>query len=140
MASMKTRFSYILLIVFLAFLPDSLLQGQETRRKLNLPPMKTGMSVMPAISNQVKINFSLEGIQTFSINTLEGEFTKLSIQGFSSQSVIGSPELPSLNKLIEIPIGAPQAGPHISHKDECRDEPTERGDGSDSFRPRDLQN
>jgi len=106
MESIKTRFTYILLIVFLALLPDSVLLGQDLRRNLDLPPSKTEISVLPAIANQVKIKFSLEGIQTFSINTMEGEFTKLSIQGFSSKSEIGSPELPSLSKLIEVPEGA----------------------------------
>lgn len=106
MAPVKTKYAYILLIVFLAFLPYTQLQGQDFKRKLDLPPTKTGISLIPAISNHVKIKFTLDGIQSSVINTPEGEFTKLSIQGFSSQSVIGSPELPSLNKLIEIPNGA----------------------------------
>lgn len=103
---MKIKFPYILFIVFLVFLSSTLLKGQDAKRKLDLPPTKTEISLMPAISNQLKIKFTLDKIQTSGINTPEGEFTKLSIKGFSSQSAAGSPELPSLSKLIEIPDNA----------------------------------
>ncbi|MEA1896846.1 MAG: C25 family cysteine peptidase, partial [Bacteroidota bacterium] len=103
---MKINYPYILLIVFLVFLPPTLLQGQYAKRKLDLIPTKTGMSMMPAVSNKIKVKFALDGIQVSGINTPEGEFTRLSIKGFSSQSATGYPELPSLSKLIEIPDNA----------------------------------
>ncbi len=103
---MKIKSQYILLIVFLAFLPSSLLQGQYAKRKLDLTPTITGMSMMSAVSNNIKVKFVLDGIQVSGINTPEGEFTRLYIKGFSSQSATGFPELPSLSKLIEIPDNA----------------------------------
>ena len=40
------------------------------------------------------------------VETTEGVFTRLSIPGFHTSKVIGSPEIPMMNRLIEIPFGA----------------------------------
>jgi hypothetical protein len=55
---------------------------------------------------QLRVNLSFEGIQSFGVNAERGQFTEISIPGTFSVGEIGEPKLPAAKNLIEIPHGA----------------------------------
>ena len=61
-----------------------------------------------AEQNRNSFDFHMEigELSAMDVETAEGVFARLSIPGFHSSKVIGSPEIPMMNRLIEIPFGA----------------------------------
>ena len=59
--------------------------------------------VSPSVLN---VNMTTGDIVTFSENSDEGEFTRLSLPNFHISRDVGEPELPEVHSLIEIPQGA----------------------------------
>lgn len=55
--------------------------------------------------SQVRISFSTPEVNVTGVNILGNSFTELSLDGFSSQTAVGMPALPTLVKNIEVPLG-----------------------------------
>ncbi len=64
------------------------------------------VKVIDKSSVNFKLITSVNKISTNVIKTKFGDFVKLSIPSYTSNSLDGNPELPSLNKLISVPKGA----------------------------------
>jgi hypothetical protein len=64
------------------------------------------VKVIDKSSINFKLITSVNKISTNIIKTKFGNFVKLSIPSYTSNSIDGNPELPSLNKLISVPKGA----------------------------------
>ena len=67
---------------------------------------ENSFTVKEKTSASFKIYNQLNVINSNIIKTEDGDFTKLTIPYYSTNSDIGTPELPSLKKLINIPSGA----------------------------------
>ncbi len=70
----------------------------------------TGEASSLQISSESRsgMNFHVEvgGLQTMDVTTKGGDFTRLIIPGFHTSMVEGQPQLPMMNSLISIPVGA----------------------------------
>ncbi len=62
-------------------------------------------------------NFEVSTLHYFSVETKEGEFTQLTIPDFYRSHNIGEPNLPTMNKIVEIPKGADVTLEIISFKE-----------------------
>jgi hypothetical protein len=73
-----------------------------------IPVSGNESSLQLATESRGSMDFHLEvgQIQTQDITTANGEFTRLLIPGFHTSKVEGQPELPMMNRLIAIPLGA----------------------------------
>ncbi|MCP4545083.1 MAG: T9SS type A sorting domain-containing protein [bacterium] len=54
----------------------------------------------------LRFNVEIAKLEAIDVSTPEGQFTQLIIPGFHASQVMGSPELPMMNRLVEIPFGA----------------------------------
>ncbi|HNW67481.1 MAG TPA: C25 family cysteine peptidase [Bacteroidales bacterium] len=61
-------------------------------------------SVMKSDFNEVKLHFSTSEIQVNDIRTDVGTFSRLTMDGYYSTTQVGNPELPTMIKMIEIPL------------------------------------
>ena len=84
-----------ILFVFNIYGKDIRLSGENNR-----------FAVTEKTENNFKIINQLNVINTNKIKTEYGDFVKLTVPYYSSNSEIGNPELPSLMKLISVPNGA----------------------------------
>ena len=75
-------------------------------KDISLSKENNRFAVTEKSENSFKIINQLNLINTNKIKTENGEFVKLTVPYYSSNSEIGSPELPSLKKLISIPNDA----------------------------------
>ena len=67
---------------------------------------ENSFAVKEKTSASFKVYNHLNVINSNIIKTEDGDFTKLTVPYYSTNSDIGAPELPSLKKLINIPAGA----------------------------------
>ena len=67
---------------------------------------ENSFTVKEKTSASFKIYNQLNVINSNIIKTEDGDFTKLTVPYYSTNSDVGTPELPSLKKLINIPSGA----------------------------------
>ena len=54
----------------------------------------------------IKFRVEVGSCETLDVNTKGGGFTRLFIPGFHTSRIEGEPELPMMNRLVSIPIGA----------------------------------
>jgi len=74
--------------------------------KLNYA-VKKEFSILEKSPYKIKVKTSLAKINTQSVSTVSGNFVELGCPGFSkTYNNLGRPQLPVLNKLIEVPYGA----------------------------------
>lgn len=66
---------------------------------------RNSTTVIENTSSRLRISNSLCSFNTLFVNTDKGEFVELLINSYSKTNTIGSPQLPVLSKLIEIPSG-----------------------------------
>ncbi len=71
-----------------------------------LPGDRTALDLVDARSDALQFRVSIGELQTMNVATKAGDFTRLSVPGFHTTMVDGSPELPMMNRLIEVPFGA----------------------------------
>lgn len=55
---------------------------------------------------KLNVTFNFGGINTFNVTSEKGMFSEISIPGLHSVGEVGTPKLPAVKKLIEIPFGA----------------------------------
>ncbi|MCD6113077.1 MAG: hypothetical protein J7J86_07405, partial [Bacteroidales bacterium] len=96
------RMKFFMLISGLIF--SSLILNANTL-KINKEG-KTDLKVKVNTYEKLSVINTLSDINYFDINTSKGIFTEFSISKYSNTSEIGSPKLPVMRKLIEIPFGA----------------------------------
>ena len=85
-------------------------------KDISLSKENNRFAVTEKSENSFKIINQLNLINTNKIKTENGEFVKLTVPYYSSNSEIGSPELPSLKKLISVPYDA-EINIEIIHKE-----------------------
>ena len=85
-------------------------------KDISLSKENNRFAVTEKSENSFKIINQLNLINTNKIKTENGEFVKLTVPYYSSNSEIGSPELPSLKKLISVPHDA-EINIEIIHKE-----------------------
>ena len=85
-------------------------------KDISLSKENNRFAVTEKSENSFKIINQLNLINTNKIKTEDGEFVKLTVPYYSSNSEIGSPELPSLKKLISVPNDA-EINIEIIHKE-----------------------
>jgi hypothetical protein len=74
--------------------------------RVNLTPEANSLSIISNDINSLKILFKLSSYDLLPVSTSEGDFIRLIVKGFQTNYNEGFPELPELNKLINIPAGA----------------------------------
>jgi subtilisin-like proprotein convertase family protein len=67
---------------------------------------KSQLSLVEETRGGLRYHVEVGTIEALDVATREGDFTRLLIPGFHNSQVDGSPELPMMNRLISIPIGA----------------------------------
>jgi len=79
-----------------------------TAMAANIPVTGDASSLQISSETRGGLNFHVEvgALQTMDVTTKGGDFTRLVIPGFHSSMVEGQPELPMMNRLISIPVGA----------------------------------
>tara|TARA_B100000900_G_scaffold40640_1_gene30431 strand:+ start:1257 stop:4691 length:3435 start_codon:yes stop_codon:yes gene_type:complete len=88
--------------IFLAVLLSSLVSAQQIEFNSEINDV-----VLTANAEHYFEVFSgIQTIESIDVNTSEGVFTKLILPGYVHSKEFGKPELPQIQKLIEIPLGA----------------------------------
>jgi subtilisin-like proprotein convertase family protein len=79
-----------------------------TAMAANIPVTGDASSLKIQNESRGALDFHMEvgGLQSMDVTTKGGEFTRLMIPGFHTSMVAGQPELPMMNRLISIPVGA----------------------------------
>ena len=79
-----------------------------TASAANIPVTGETSSLQLSSESRSGLNFHVEvgGLQTMDVTTKGGQFTRLVIPGYHTSMVEGQPELPMMNSLISIPVGA----------------------------------
>src|SRR5574344_2992041 len=84
--------------LFISTLFCALLRNSISAHNIN------NYSVMKSDFNEVKLHFSTSEIQVNDIRTDVGTFSRLTMDGYYSTTQVGNPELPTMIKMIEIPL------------------------------------
>ncbi|MBD3302949.1 MAG: hypothetical protein GF346_10920, partial [Candidatus Eisenbacteria bacterium] len=95
----------ILCIVLLALGLTSAVAAAETRTH-PLPAASSSLILLDQDRDAVRYRVEVGELATMDVETPEGTFTRLLIPGFHTSKREGAPELPMMNRLIEIPHGA----------------------------------
>lgn len=107
--------SFRLFLIF-CFFTTALLAGFEGEIKLNAP--QTVLRVIEQSAVTLRLENALASIKTYEVATPEGIFTRLAMSGYATNYRPGYPELPVLNRLIEIPHGAEAQVSVVSYQEE----------------------
>ncbi len=102
---MKTFTITIFISFFLASSLNSNLYAKSDN-EISLNSSRIEFKLTKNSETKFIVSNSVSSINTIDINTPEGTFIQLQIQGYCKNYNIGKPQLPVLNKLIEIPHGA----------------------------------
>ena len=97
----SSRVKYLLLISFIFFF--SQLDGSD---KIEISQQTTSIAIDQNNGISLEATLSLGDIIVTDRDNGSESFVRLSLPGFHSSNTVGSPELPEIHKLIEIPQGA----------------------------------
>jgi len=75
-------------------------------QKIDLTADKTSFSVLDLSSNKISVKASINELNFSIVKANANSFSAISINEYVTNHKIGSPDLPTLNKLIDIPYGA----------------------------------
>ncbi len=81
------------------------LYGTTIASTINLQNESAGIKLLSQNDNELTLSVDIGSIKLNTVSTPEGEFTHLTIDGFSRSQEIGEPNVPMLNRLISIPFG-----------------------------------
>jgi len=98
----KLKHPLLLIFALLSFSVTSL-YGKEIHLKEN---GRNKIQVSENSYQKLKVDFRLNDLTSTDITSAVGNFSELSIEGFSSRLGVGLPKLPVSRSLIEIPLGA----------------------------------
>ncbi len=95
-------------IVMAALLSVAALVGSASADAVTIPLGPATSSVTLVSQERDALHFRVEvgELRALEVMTPEGPFTRLLIPGYHSSNEVGTPELPMLNRLFEIPYGA----------------------------------
>ena len=88
--------------IFLAILLNSLVFAQQ----IELNSESNDVVLIANAEQYFEVFSGIQSIESINVNTTEGIFTKLILPGYVHSKEFGKPELPQIQKLIEIPLGA----------------------------------
>ncbi len=74
--------------------------------EINLTAESSHISLVAHDGDALHFRVEVGQLQALDVTTPAGDFSRLLIPGFHSSKTVGEPELPMLNRLIEIPYGA----------------------------------
>ncbi|MEF3694847.1 MAG: C25 family cysteine peptidase [Candidatus Cloacimonadota bacterium] len=94
----------LLLLVALSLLIVSGLSAQV--RKHSLSAGSNQARITSQSQSGLELQFSVSGINLEEIQTRGGVFDRLSVEGYGQSQRIGEPQLPTLSKIIAVPVGA----------------------------------
>jgi hypothetical protein len=95
---MKNKFCSIL--IAFTFLSNVYAQ------KVDLKNEKTTFTILENTSNKITVKSSIDDLNFSIVKGKSSVFSAISLDGYVTNHNIGSPDLPTLNKLIDIPYGA----------------------------------
>jgi hypothetical protein len=96
--------NYRVIAVIIAFV---FVQGLRAGNEIVLKQGQTGKLVVnESTYNHLQVSNTISALQYFDVKTNKGEFTQIQAQAYGGSDNYGSPQLPVLHKLIEIPQGA----------------------------------
>jgi len=95
-----------ILLILSAILLSGFISEKEDKKKISLSSDPTGIEVLRNDFSQLHLEFTLSSFSVSSVYTPEGEFSRIAVDGYTSESPDGTPELPLLSRIIEIPAGA----------------------------------
>jgi PKD repeat protein len=95
--------------------------GASAQNEIPLNASKSDFRIIEKTQSGFKVAMSLAAFKTMPVATQHGNFTELLVEGFSKIYDIGHPQLPTLNKLIEVPYTANVQVNLISSKEQIID-------------------
>ncbi len=97
---MRFRILMIMMMVFVA--------GQALAADHSIPVSgdRSVMQYNQSRSGDLTFHVEVGGIEAMDVKTKAGDFTRLIIPGFHTSQEVGLPELPKMNRLINVPLGA----------------------------------
>ncbi|MCF8457420.1 MAG: hypothetical protein K9H62_15950, partial [Bacteroidales bacterium] len=96
----------VTMFCLIGLLSLNLVFASAVQDKVKLGASETGFTVKRTEGNSFNFYSSLAGLKLMEVGTKSGEFMKLLTEGYVGTRDLGSPELPSLSKLVEIPMGS----------------------------------
>ncbi len=97
---MRTRMLLVTLAVLLA--------AAGVAQAVTIPVTGSSPKLVVTSDGSTAVTFQVEVgmLETIDVNTKAGGFTRLVLPGFHSSRIEGEPELPMMNRLVSIPVGA----------------------------------
>ncbi len=89
--------------------------------EIKLSSAKSDFNLLEKSSYRLKVKTSFDKINTINVSTVSGNFIEIGCPGFTKIYNNGRPELPVLNKLIEVPYGAEMQVNIISYNEQTID-------------------
>lgn len=96
----------VTMFCLIGLLSLNLVFASTIQDKVKLGASETGLTVKRTEGSSFNFYSSLAGLKLMEVDTKSGGYIKLLAEGYVSTIDLGSPELPSLSKLVEIPIGS----------------------------------
>ncbi len=80
--------------------------GAAPLQKISLAAGGPRLEIVQQDQDQLRFHVEVGELDALEIATKQGTFTRLLIPGFHSSQQVGAPELPQMNRLVSIPLGA----------------------------------
>jgi len=84
----------------------ALVAGTATAATIPVSGERSGLTLASESSSELTFHVEIGALEALDVSTKGGDFTRLLIPGFHASKIEGQPELPMLNRLIAIPMGA----------------------------------
>lgn len=94
----------VTILILLSLMPLCMVFPQDIA--IDFGKAKTGVTIKEDSFDHLSITLQFEGITSFHVSTVKGDFNEIGIPGLYSIGRLGTPKLPAVKKLIEIPHGA----------------------------------
>jgi len=94
----------VTILILLSLMPLCMVFPQDIA--IDFGKAKTGVTIKEDSFDHLNITLQFEGITSFHVSTVKGDFNEIGIPGLYSIGRLGTPKLPAVKKLIEIPHGA----------------------------------
>ncbi|MDD2200485.1 MAG: C25 family peptidase propeptide domain-containing protein, partial [Bacteroidales bacterium] len=114
---MKRLFLLVLLVIALTFVWA---QKQNTAI-VSLEPQQTALSIESLSPESFSMKAEISHLDFVNMETEQGTYTSIIFEGMAKPSNVGHPELPVINRLMEVPFGADVQINIISYDEEIID-------------------
>ncbi len=99
---MKRTFVMVALVLTALFASTALGANQT----VPLQADRTALDLVETRADALTFRVGISELSAMDVTTPAGDFTRITIPGFHTSMVDGSPELPMMNRLVEVPFGA----------------------------------